>query len=120
MRLQIKGHSATWPIRYQCSKPERLVPELRLRAVDPSVIDHRADLRGANLAGAELTNARLRRTNLTDANLKGATLTDALMGKTNLSGADLTEAKGTRAEQLEFACGNANTRLPDGLSVRPC
>ena len=48
------------------------------------------------------------------------TLANALMSKTNLSDADLTDAEGLRAEQLELACGNANTRLPDGLTVKFC
>ncbi len=94
-----------------------------------------ADLAGANLSGADLISADLGRTDLTGANLAnanliranlvGATLTGtrfdgALLTRTHIEDTDLTGAIGLTQAQLRLACGNANTKLPAGLSVKPC
>jgi hypothetical protein len=42
------------------------------------------------------------------------------LGRTDLTGADLTGAVGLTQAQVRLACGNANTKLPPGLSVKPC
>ena len=42
------------------------------------------------------------------------------MGKTDLSGANLKDAKGLRQDQLDRACGDEDTILPEGLSVTAC
>jgi uncharacterized protein YjbI with pentapeptide repeats len=52
----------------------------------------RADLTGANLAEADLSAAYLIRANLSGADLTGADLTDAVLSEANLSGADLAGA----------------------------
>ena len=52
---------------------------------------------------------------LSNANLSRATLTNA-----NLSGADLSNAKNLTQMQVEEACGDANTNLPEGLTLKPC
>jgi hypothetical protein len=51
-----------------------------------------ADLRGANLGGADLRGANLRDANLGDANLRGADLRGANLWDANLGGADLRDA----------------------------
>jgi hypothetical protein len=51
-----------------------------------------ADLRGANLTDANLRSADLRGANLTDANLRGANLTGANLRGANLYGANLRGA----------------------------
>jgi len=94
-----------------------------------------ARLAGANLSGADLISADLGRTDLTGANLAnanliraslvGATLTGtrfdgALLTRTHIEDTDLTGAIGLTQAQLRLACGNANTKLPAGLSVKPC
>jgi uncharacterized protein YjbI with pentapeptide repeats len=107
-----------------------------------------ADLTGAYLSGANLTGANLGRTNLrgadlSSANLRSATLVGANLSGSypigadlaganlsgaNLRGADLTRAKLTGAKnliqaQLNEACGNNATELPDGLNLTqliPC
>jgi hypothetical protein len=66
------------------------------------------DFSGANLRGAQLTNADLR-----GANLKGAILTDANLSRTDLTGATITQ------QQLDTACGSGTT-LPAGLRIKPC
>ena len=52
----------------------------------------RANLRDANLSGADLSDANLRDANLSDADLSGADLSDANLSDANLSGADLSGA----------------------------
>ena len=66
--------------------------------------------RGAVFADADLTGARLPMANLSEADLSGATL----------SGADLRDAQGLTQEQLDTACGDGETRLPDGLYIGYC
>ena len=73
-----------------------------------------ADLRGANLRGADLNGAYPIGANLTGANLRDATLTGA-----DLSGADLSGAKNLIQGQLNEACGNSKTVLPEGFDVTP-
>ena len=107
-----------------------------------------ADLNGAYLSGANLTGANLSRTNLRSADLSGAKLRGANLIGTNLSvaypigadltganlrDADLTGANLSRANlrgaknliqtQLNEACGNNETDLPEGLDpklLKPC
>ncbi len=107
-----------------------------------------ADLNGAYLSGANLTGANLSRSNLRSADLSGANLRGANLIGTNLSvaypiGADLTGANLRDADltgatlsranlrgaknliqtQLNEACGNNETDLPEGLDpklLKPC
>ena len=84
-----------------------------------------ADLSNAKLSGAILLGAKLSGANLLGADLGGADLTGA-----SLTGADLTEAKlsgtnlrGTPSltqQQLDEACGDKNTKLNPGLTIKPC
>ena len=57
-----------------------------------AAIKERVDLRGADLRGAYLTGANLRRADLRDANLTGAYLSRADLTGANLRGAYLTGA----------------------------
>ena len=52
--------------------------------------------------------------------LSGAHLRVARIAGANLAGADLSGAIGLTQAQIRLACGNAGTRLPAGLSVKPC
>ena len=74
-----------------------------------SKLDH-INLRGANLKGAQFKNATFGNAILLDADLKGA----------NLSDANMTQVQGLKQDQLDAACGNANTQLPFGFSVPYC
>ena len=94
-----------------------------------------ANLRRSNLRGADLSGANLRGANLIDANLSGAYPIDADLTGANLRGADLSGAdlRGTHLtgadlsgaslaavknliqKQVNEACGNSDTKLPDGL-----
>ena len=73
----------------------------------------RADLRGANLFGADLRDANLRRANLfradlRGANLFGADLRDANLHDANLRGADLRDANlhdaNLRGADIDYSC----------------
>jgi Pentapeptide repeats (8 copies) len=90
-----------------------------------------ADLSGANLRFANLSDVTLSGANLSGANLSGATLFNAdLSGDADLSGAsllgatlldaDLSGSRNLIQTQLDQACGNANTKLPEGVTVEPC
>ncbi len=77
-----------------------------------------ASLQGANLGGAKLQKAILFR-----ANLQGADLPRADLQGADLRGADLTKAKNLTREQLDEACGDDKTKLPDDLAdyqMKPC
>jgi uncharacterized protein YjbI with pentapeptide repeats len=74
-----------------------------------------ADLRRASLVGARLDHAWLSGSNLRGANLEGASLRGAW-----LLGADLRESVGLQQTQLDGACGDETTQLPDGLQISAC
>ncbi len=80
------------------------------RADLQSAILRVADLQGANLGVANLQGAKLLGANLSGANLYGA----------NLSGAKLTEAEHLTQQQLDEACGDKETKLPEGLTIETC
>jgi hypothetical protein len=79
-----------------------------------------ADLAGANLAKANLFVANLNGAYLAITNLSGARLSGANLAEANLDNADLRDARGLTGEQLEKACGNEHTKLPEGLTLEPC
>jgi hypothetical protein len=91
---------------------------------------HGANLFGANLSDADLSGANLSDSNLIDANLHGADLHAANLSNAdldranldgaNLSGANLSGASLSSAKGLSEACGNVNTKLPEGFTVKPC
>jgi uncharacterized protein YjbI with pentapeptide repeats len=92
-----------------------------------------ADLTGANFEkaeagrvlfkGAVLTGARFSLANLSRANLSGATFEgpldfdQAFMFLTHIEGLDLSAAKGLEQAQIELACGDKDTKLPEGLTT---
>jgi uncharacterized protein YjbI with pentapeptide repeats len=69
----------------------------------------------SDLKEAKLDLAKLSGSTLTGANLRGADLFGA-----NLSDADLREADLTDVTNLDQACGNEKTKLPEGLTIKPC
>lgn len=89
-----------------------------------------SNLRDAVMTGANFREARLRMasldgSDLSGADLQGATADDVSFAETNLSeanlsGADLRNARSLTQEQLNGACGDANTILPVSLSIGYC
>jgi uncharacterized protein YjbI with pentapeptide repeats len=96
-----------------------------------------ANLTGANLSNANLSGACLSDANLNGADLRGADLSGAILSGTPnipsgadlngadlsgaiLRGADLSGAKNLTQMQLDQACGDAHTKLPEGLTIKPC
>ena len=111
-------------------------PRCRLAHADLSktCVKH-GNLDGADFAGAKLVmmcmsygdyrNASFRDANLSGANLAhasltGADLTGARLTITSIKGADLHLAKGLTQAQIDQACGDAETKLPEGLRVKLC
>jgi uncharacterized protein YjbI with pentapeptide repeats len=79
-----------------------------------------ADLSGAKLELANLRLANLLEANLSGANLDQANLSGADLWQADLSGANLENARNLTQAQLDEACGDRETALPPGLTLRPC
>lgn len=81
-----------------------------------------ADLRRAMLSHADLEGASLYRVNLEGADLQAANLHAASLEGAKLDGADLRSPIGLTQAQLDQACTNEKTLLPEGLrrSERTC
>ncbi len=83
-----------------------------------------------DFTGSNFKNARLDHVNLTEAKLDNSKLTGTTFGyavfkDTSLVGADFSDAKMTNVQglqqtQLDVACGNMNTELPEGLFIPYC
>ncbi len=70
---------------------------------------------GADFAGATLDDGEFAR-----ARFPGATFAGASLRGTRFPGADLSEALGLTQAQLDQACGDGTTKLPEGLRIAPC
>jgi len=78
------------------------------------------DLHGAyftdvSFRDGDLTGANLVRSTLTRADLTGAKLTFA-----SIKGADLSSARGLTQAQLNSACSDSETKVPEGLHAVRC
>ncbi|GAA6306790.1 pentapeptide repeat-containing protein [Flavonifractor plautii] len=74
----------------------------------------RANLRDANLRGADLSGANLRGANLRDANLRGADLSGVNLRGADLSGADLSFAN---LRGADLSCANLSNANLSGASM---
>ncbi|HWA02057.1 MAG TPA: pentapeptide repeat-containing protein [Rhizomicrobium sp.] len=74
----------------------------------------------ANFSGATFRGADLSGANLAHADLDGADVTGAITTITSFKGTDLTRTKGLTQAQLDAACGDAETKVPSGLTVHVC
>lgn len=79
----------------------------------------------ANLRGAKFESADLRRVIFTGANLLGAKFSKANMrlaelDRAHLEFADLREALNLTQTQLDEACGNSYTKLPESFVIKSC
>jgi uncharacterized protein YjbI with pentapeptide repeats len=102
-----------------------------LNAQLQSAVLVKAQLQGAHLEDAQLQGAYLVSAQLQDAHLEGAQLQDAFLGGAQLQGAHLEDAQlqgayltGTKnltQEQINTACVDEATALPEGLTKpAPC
>jgi uncharacterized protein YjbI with pentapeptide repeats len=81
----------------------------------------RAKFSKAQLQGANLDNAMLHLAILRKAKLGDASLQNAMLYQAKLQGADLSNVKGLTQYQINMACLNKHTKLPQGLSrPKPC
>lgn len=83
------------------------------------------DFTGSNFHKARLDHVNLNEAILDNAKFHGvsfgyAVMSDASLNGTDLSGAKMSNVQGLQQAQLDMACGNAMTELPDGLSVPYC
>jgi uncharacterized protein YjbI with pentapeptide repeats len=90
---------------------------------DPRRAQVGQELAGAQLAGVGLSRAHLLGANLAGAmlnwaNLSGAGFLGANLAGAELSRADLSETLGLSQRQLDAACGDGSTQLPEGLQRR--
>jgi uncharacterized protein YjbI with pentapeptide repeats len=76
-----------------------------------------AVLRECDLVLANLRGADLRRADLSGANLVGARLLGVDLAHANLCGTDLSTAEDLTDEQLRQTKGDAQTKLPEGISA---
>jgi len=74
----------------------------------------------ANFSGATFRGTDLSGANLAFADLDGADVTGATMTITSIKGTDLTKVKGLTQTQLDAACGDTHTTVPQGLAVHTC
>ncbi|MGV8997077.1 MAG: pentapeptide repeat-containing protein [Parvibaculaceae bacterium] len=85
-----------------------------------------ADFTGAKLVGANFRVIEfVKGVTFRNADARKAIFRHAFLGGVdfrgaNLSGADFTKAWGLTNEQLGLACGDATTKLPDGLVIPTC
>lgn len=77
----------------------------------------RADFRKADISHSRFTMANLARARLTETVFAGTLdFYNAFMLLTRIEGVDLSSATGLQQSQIDLACGDAQTRLPAGLS----
>jgi uncharacterized protein YjbI with pentapeptide repeats len=74
-----------------------------------------ANFKGASFRGADMAGA-----NLAHANVDDADFTGAVLDITSIKGTDLRHARGLTQGQLDAACGDADTKVPEGLKVHTC
>ena len=89
-----------------------------------------SNLSGVDLSGADLSGTSLVASNLSFASLRYADLNGTSLGGTNLNGTDLSGTDLLRVdmvpighltqEQLNHVCGDQNTNLPKGLTIKRC
>lgn len=74
----------------------------------------------ANLAGATFRETDLTGVNLGHSDLSGADLSGAILDIASLIGTDLSTVKGLTQEQLDTACADETTKLPEGFTPHLC
>jgi len=78
-----------------------------------------ADLRGASLSGANLWQANLEGARLSGAQLDGARMGDVPLTRARLEDVDLRSTRQLAQQQIDGACTDEKTLLPEGLRRPP-
>jgi uncharacterized protein YjbI with pentapeptide repeats len=87
----------------------------------PEVSFKDAELPRVSFSGVRLPKADFVRARLDGAKFENGTdLSQAKFEDARIPGADLSGAVNLTQDQLDEACGDAHTRLPHGLTVKPC
>ncbi len=77
----------------------------------------RADFNGAVLTGTKFTKANLSRASFTGAKFTGPIdFSDSFLLLARIEGLDLSAATGLDQKQIDIACGDDKTKLPQGLT----
>jgi uncharacterized protein YjbI with pentapeptide repeats len=79
-----------------------------------------AELRSARFNGTTLENTRFSNSDLSRASFDKVDLSGVEFDGVDLSGADLSTARNLPPTLLAGACGNADTRLPPGHTLKAC
>ncbi|WP_372528466.1 pentapeptide repeat-containing protein [Piscinibacter sp.] len=79
-----------------------------------------AELRSARFNGLTLANTLFSNSDLSGAVFDKVDLSGVEFQDVDLSGADLSTARNIPPRLLDGACGNKDTRLPPGHTVKPC
>ena len=77
-------------------------------------------LSGANLSRSDFRGADLGAANLSESDLSKGKFANANLQDADLTGADFRSSEGLTQHQLELACGDERTRVPESLTVRLC
>jgi uncharacterized protein YjbI with pentapeptide repeats len=75
----------------------------------------RGSFQGANLERVPFVLANISRSNFAGANLRGVDFRNAFTYNANFENTDLSGVKNLEQQQLDVACGNEATVLPQGL-----
>ncbi len=100
-------------------QPKRKVAQEELAQI---LKQHRKWLESEGREGrrANLTEANPQGADLLGANLQGAYMRRANLQRANLQGAYLRLAEELTQKQVDSACGDAETKLPPGMFIKPC
>jgi hypothetical protein len=101
-------------ILFRTDLAQAWLPRTNMRNADARL----ANFQGANLVLADLRGAILRGANFQGADLRGADLQGADIQRANLQKTKLMGAKNLTQDQVNTACVDENTQLPEGL-IRP-
>ena len=75
---------------------------------------------GTSFKKAILKEANLKEAVLVDVDFEGADFSGAMLKDAKLNGSNLSKVINLQQDQLAQACGDAATKVPDGMTIREC
>jgi uncharacterized protein YjbI with pentapeptide repeats len=116
-RADFSGASLAGANLSRASMPRTMFDNANLAGADLQKSDMiRSSFNGADLRGVNMTFAILARSSFDGAQLEGSDWTNTYLYRTRLQGVDLSGVTGLTDGQVALACGDDDTRLPEGLS----